>query len=121
MATKKPSAKQIAARKLFAERARAGTLGGKKNYEKSYSKNPAPRKRNPAVKYKDQAKGKNDGASPGGNYTVMYSIHNADRPSYHGFAYMSKKEDAIETAQEASDRTGLQLAVSRVIVWAEAK
>ena len=30
MATKKPTAKQIAARKLFAERARAGTLGGKR-------------------------------------------------------------------------------------------
>jgi hypothetical protein len=38
----------------------------------------------------------------------------ADAPSYLAIAWFSKKSDAVQVAQEASDRTGKQLAVTRV-------
>lgn len=49
--TKKPSAAQLAARKLFAQRAKAGTLGGKKKAKPAAkrAKNPVPIKRPTAL------------------------------------------------------------------------
>jgi hypothetical protein len=169
-ATKKFSPAQIAAQKLFAERARAGTLkkdwlsgitpehedydilryylDEKKNLPKTLGKgkrktNPdkakprayvkrasqatgaPPSKRlvtrrkkaltapagyfpNPKVKYTNRAKDMK------GDQRVGYAVHMADRPSYQAIAWFSKKDDAVKVAQEASDRTGKQLAVTRV-------
>lgn len=78
---------------------------------KHHAKNPRSRTQlvcNPKVKYKDIAKNLN------GDRQVAYAVHLQDRPSYHAIAYFSKKIDAIEVAQEAADRTGEHLAVSRV-------
>jgi hypothetical protein len=145
MATKKFSPAQIAAQKLFAERARAGTLGKtvkrkaaakrKTNPDKakprayvkrvSQATGAPPSKRlvtrrkkaltapagyfpNPKVKYTNRAKDMR------GDQRVGYAVHMADRPSYQAIAWFSKKDDAVKVAQEASDRTGKQLAVTRV-------
>lgn len=68
-----------------------------------------PQKRNPAkVKYRNLA------TNLKGDQRVGYSVHMADRPSYQAIAWFSKKADAMEVAQEAADRTGKQLAVTRV-------
>ena len=136
-ATKKFSPAQIAAQKLFAERARAGTLGktAKRNPDKakprayvkraSQATGAPPSKRlvtrrkmalkapagyfpNPKVKYTNRAKDMK------GDQRVGYAVHMADRPSYQAIAWFSKKDDAVKVAQEASDRTGKQLAVTRV-------
>lgn len=69
---------------------------------------PATRRGNP-VKYRDIAKG----VAPG---RVQYAVHMPDRPSYHAIAYFTKKADAVDTAQELSDRTGKPVAVTRVQV-----
>ena len=150
MATKKFSPAQIAAQKLFAERARAGTLGkGKRKAVVKRKTNPdkskprayvmrasqatgrppvkgtkagnrliTRRKKalsapagyfpNPKVKYTDRAKELRS------NERVGYSVHSALSPGHLGFAWFTKKADAIEVAQEASNRTGKQLAVSRI-------
>ena len=63
---------------------------------------------NPKVKYTNRAKDMQ------GDQRVGYSVHMADRPSYQAIAWFSKKDDAVKVAQEASDRTGKQLAVTRV-------
>lgn len=63
---------------------------------------------NPKVKYTNRAKDMK------GDQRVGYAVHMADRPSYHAIAWFSKKDDAVKVAQEASDRTGKQLAVTRV-------
>lgn len=47
---------------------------------------------------------------------VQYAVHLADRPSYQAMSYFTKKADALEVAQEVADRTGKQIAVSRVQV-----
>ena len=142
MATKKFSPAQLAAQKLFAERARAGTLKkGKrkatrkanpdKAKPKAYVKRvsqatgapsskrlvtrrkkaltaPAGYFPNPKVKYTNRAK------DIKGDQRVGYAVHMADRPSYQAIAWFTKKSDAVQVAQEASDRTGKQLAVTRV-------
>lgn len=64
---------------------------------------------NPKVRTREVAKGVPESK-------VQYAVHLADRPSYHAIAYFTKKADAVASAQEASDRTGKQLAVSRVQV-----
>jgi len=61
------------------------------------------------VKYRDIAQG----VAPA---RVQYAVHMPDRPSYHAMAYFTKKTDAVEAAQEVSDRTGKPVAVSRVQV-----
>ena len=61
------------------------------------------------VKYRDIAKG----VAPA---RVQYAVHMPDRPSYHAMAYFTKKSDALEAAQEVSDRIGKPVAVSRVQV-----
>ena len=63
---------------------------------------------NPKVKYTNRAKDMQ------GDQRVGYAVHMADRPSYQAIAWFSKKDDAVKVAQEASDRTGKQLAVTRV-------
>lgn len=63
---------------------------------------------NPKVKYTNRAKDMK------GDQRVGYAVHMADRPSYQAIAWFSKKDDAVKVAQEASDRTGKQLAVTRV-------
>ena len=63
---------------------------------------------NPKVKYTNRAKDLK------GEQRVGYSVHRADAPSYLAIAWFSKKSDAVQVAQEASDRTGKQLAVTRV-------
>jgi len=63
---------------------------------------------NPKVKYTNRAK------DMMGDQRVGYAVHMADRPSYQAIAWFSKKDDAVKVAQEASDRTGKQLAVTRV-------
>lgn len=47
-------------------------------------------------------------------YKVAYSVHLADKPSYMGLSYFTKRADAIEAAQEVADRNNLKMAVSRV-------
>lgn len=81
------------------------------------------RKRNPAtgrkgsgtklnpVVYRDRAKELRSDSK------VAYAVHMPDRPSYHAIAYFSKKADAMEVAQETSDRIGKPLAVSRVQIY----
>ena len=63
---------------------------------------------NPKVKYTNRAKDLK------GDQRAGYAVHMADRPSYQAIAWFSKKDDAVKVAQEASDRTGKQLAVTRV-------
>ena len=63
---------------------------------------------NPKVKYTNRAKDMQ------GDQRVGYAVHMADRPSYQAIAWFTKKDDAVKVAQEASDRTGKQLAVTRV-------
>ena len=63
---------------------------------------------NPKVKYTNRAKDMQ------GDQRVGYAVHMADRPSYQAIAWFSKKDDAVKVAQEASDRIGKQLAVTRV-------
>ena len=63
---------------------------------------------NPKVKYTNRAKDLK------GEQRVGYSVHRADAPSYLAIAWFSKKSDAVQVAQEASDRTRKQLAVTRV-------
>lgn len=63
---------------------------------------------NPKVKYTNRAKDMK------GDQRVGYAVHMADRPSYQAIAWFTKKSDAVQVAQEASDRTGKQLAVTRV-------
>jgi hypothetical protein len=70
--------------------------------------NPAGYFPNPKVKYTNRAK------DMMGDQRVGYAVHMADRPSYQAIAWFSKKDDAVKVAQEASDRTGKQLAVTRV-------
>ena len=108
------TAKQIAARKLFAERAKAGEFAGRK----TRAKNPLTRvkvhqEKNPSrkVKYNDTAK------ELRGDARVGYSVHSADHPGYHAIGWFTKKADAIAVAQEAADRTGKKLAVSRVQIY----
>jgi len=61
------------------------------------------------VKYRDIAKGISSDE-------VTYSVHMPDRPSYQAMAYFTKKADALEVAQELSDRIKKPIAVSRVQV-----
>jgi len=70
---------------------------------------PAASRRGNPVKYRDIAKD----VAPG---RVQYAVHMPDRPSYHAIAYFTKKADAVDTAQELSDRTGQPVAVTRVQV-----
>ena len=61
------------------------------------------------VEYRDIAQG----VAPA---RVQYAVHMPDRPSYQAMAYFTKKADALEAAQEVSDRIGKPIAVSRVQV-----
>lgn len=66
-------------------------------------------KRNPAkVKYRNLA------TDLKGDQRVGYSVHLASQPGHNAIAWFSKKADAVKVAQEAADRTGKDLAVSRV-------
>lgn len=66
-------------------------------------------KRNPGkVKYRNLA------TDLKGDQRVGYSVHLASQPGHNAIAWFSKKADALEVAQEAADRTGKQLAVTRV-------
>ena len=66
-------------------------------------------KRNPAkVKYRNLA------TNLKGEQRVGYSVHLAIQPGHNAIAWFSKKADAVKVAQEAADRTGKDLAVSRV-------
>jgi hypothetical protein len=67
--------------------------------------NPAAKKR---VKYTNIAK------DMMGELNVGYSVHKQTNPSYMAIAWFTNKKDAISVAQEAADRTGVQMAVSRV-------
>ena len=120
---KKPTAKQIAARKLFVKRVKAGEFRkknpAKKTLKKKARKNPVktpgaalnkiiPRK-NP-VKYKNLASGKR-----AGTYTkIIYSIHDVNEPPEHPIGLFPSKADAIRVAQAISDKDGKPLAVSRI-------
>jgi hypothetical protein len=136
MATpKKPSPAQIAARKLFAARSKAGTLVKRKTnpltrvgiHSKSMSTGKTPRKRlverrikttvtpegcyaNP-VKYRDTAKELRS------DRRVGYSVHLPSQPGHNAIAWYSNKKDAVAVATEAANRTGKQLAVSRVQIY----
>ena len=70
-------------------------------------------KKNPDVKYRDIEKGKEDNA----HSRIMFSIHKPSMPAYLSIAMFSNKKDAIETAQEVSNRTNTQYAVTRMRVW----
>jgi hypothetical protein len=81
-----------------------GTMGRRTNP----AKHEESRRGNP-VKYREIA----EGVAPS---RVQYAVHMPDRPSYHAIAYFTKKADAVDTAQELSDRTGKPVAVTRVQV-----
>ena len=67
------------------------------------------RKTNPAkVKYRNLA------TDLKGDQRVGYSVHLASQPGHNAIAWFSKKADALAVAQEAADRTGKPLAVTRV-------
>ena len=67
------------------------------------------KKTNPAnVKYRNLA------TDLKGDQRVGYSVHLASQPGHNAIAWFSKKADAVKVAQEAADRTGKDLAVSRV-------
>jgi len=111
---RKPTPAQLAARERFAEMARSGAFkktGAKKRTttRKANPVKPAASRRGNPVKYRDIAKD----VAPG---RVQYAVHMPDRPSYHAIAYFTKKADAVDTAQELSDRTGQPVAVTRVQV-----
>lgn len=111
---RKPTPAQMAARERFAEMARSGAFkkaGAKKRMttRKANPVKPAASRRVNPVKYRDIAKG----VAP---RRVQYAVHMPDRPSYHAIAYFTKKADAVDTAQELSDRTGKPVAVTRVQV-----
>lgn len=92
-------------------------ISGVKGVHKISKRKTNPQKRkvsavvlmNPKVRTREVAKGVPESK-------VQYAVHLADRPSYHAIAYFTKKADAVASAQEASDRTGKQLAVSRIQV-----
>lgn len=71
-----------------------------------YKKNPVAK-----IKYTDRAKELRSDAK------TAYAVHLAAQPSYNAIAYYSKKADALEVAQEAADRTGKQLAVTRIQIY----
>jgi len=69
-------------------------------------------KRNPAkVKYRNLA------TKLKGDQRVGYSVHLASQPGHNAIAWFSKKAEAVKVAQEAADRTGKDLAVSRVQIY----
>lgn len=130
MATKKATPAQIAARKLFAERAKAGTLTAKRKPSRDYArdaaveraeselrlkkkiaarkKNPSTRRsavvQNPKVRQIIEFKGHGDFAG----YVIR-------RPGVDKWlAFFASKKDAVTLAQSVSDRTGEQLEVARV-------
>jgi len=131
MATKPPSAAQLAARKRFAEMARNGSLNRKRQIAAKKKAAGAPKanpvkktvsskptrlagvvKRNPAkVKYRDKSK---DMAA---HHVAGYSVHKADRPYYLATAWFTNKSDAMEVAQEVADRTGVQYAVTKAVTY----
>lgn len=106
-AKKKPTAAQLAARKLFAERARAGTLGGKKKAKPASKRatNPATRK---TVKQKKadmlQRANSVSGAKQVTIYIVEYS-KNGKNWSYlkSHFTPVAAKETAEYMADEKRD------------------
>jgi len=79
-----------------------GARGWVINYGKTVKRNPGK------VKYRNLA------TNLKGDQRVGYAVHMADRPSYQAIAWFTKKPDALAVAQEAADRTGKQLAVTRV-------
>lgn len=86
----------------------ASVFEGRRGWVVNYGKSVAKRRMNPAVKYTNRAKDLSL------DERVGYSVHSATMPGHLGFAWFSKKADAVEAAQEASNRTGKQLAVSRM-------
>jgi hypothetical protein len=94
MATKKASPAQIAARKLFAQRAKAGAL----------QKNPRPRKI-PVGK-----------SAEFHGYIEVFSVRSAGASGPDALGWFSKKRDAVEYAQQLADHTGRQYAVSKSLL-----
>jgi hypothetical protein len=146
MATKKPSAAQIAARKKFSDIMKSGGFAKKRAAKKTVAKkNPAKkavakkavakknpaRQKNPTILITDTPKKRtvirrvnpvakkrvkytNIAKDMMGELNVGYSVHKQTNPSYMAIAWFTNKKDAISVAQEAADRTGIQMAVSRV-------
>lgn len=85
------------------------TLNAPWNYKvkRAAAERPARKVARNPVKYRDIAKGVEASR-------VQYAVHWPDRPSYHAMAYFTKKSDAVEVAEEASNRVGKPIAVSRV-------
>jgi len=79
-----------------------GARGWVINYGKTVKRNPAK------VKYRNLA------TDLKGDQRVGYSVHLASQPGHNAIAWFSKKADALAVAQEAADRTGKPLAVTRV-------
>lgn len=85
------------------------TMKGAINALDKYKAKLSGVKRNPAkVKYRNLA------TDLKGDQRVGYSVHLASQPGHNAIAWFSKKADALEVAQEAADRTGKPLAVTRV-------
>jgi len=125
MATKKkPTAAQLAARKLFAARAKAGTLNKKRSPSRDYSrdaavereeaalriaKKHAARKKNPAPKVKRvtvRAKAERDP-----HLYIVWTTDSLGNP-YNDIAKFRKISDAKNYAQSYADQYGVQLAVT---------
>lgn len=103
MATKKPTAKQLAARKLFAQRAKAGTLGAGKKRKKNPTLKPA------AVKAK---------MTPPARKTNPRLLHaKGEKYRYHiivgntTLAYAKTADHAKRVGQALADATGKQVAI----------
>lgn len=106
---KKPSPAQLAARKLFAKRAKAGTLkksgvsAGKKR-----TSNPAKQKRIPTpdtIEYFGSLTGPHRGPGYQWEYTVIDNVNN------HILGSFTSKKDALKFACMKSDETDHQLRI----------
>lgn len=105
MATKKASPAQLAARKLFAERAKAGTLRSK---PKRAIKKTAKRKANPAIK---------SAAPPKIKRIVMRKTNPAKRgPSFRNYATKTAKSPYthyVERADKHATKLGVGIEVQQ--------
>ena len=134
------SAAQIAARKKFSDIMKAGGFAKKRAAKKTVAKKAAAKKavakkrvtkKNPIILISDAPKKRtvirrvnpvakkrvkytNIAKDMMGELNVGYSVHKQTNPSYMAIAWFTNKKDAISVAQEAADRTGVQMAVSRV-------
>lgn len=109
MATKKASPAQLAARKLFAERARAGTLGKKrktaarKNPAKSLKLEPPLKRRGTKKTVRKNPHGPHTRVSAPAKF-VIYRADPDGRPEGAALCHVPSKTDAVAIARMMTDK-----------------